>query len=508
MLFRSAPTRAPSPRSPSVPQAVLAAPWVPGRPSPPIAGSSRACSARCRLEERGPPAGSRPGRWPWMTPRAAAASVERDLPTARRSGWPRWAMSLGLAREKLGGRRSARPIWPASGSLLSRAHRGCEGCPGRTARHGQGIHPPVLDIRAATNAHGPAGRSQRAAGAVRADVPVAPPEAIETIAYFCAAELLATRHQAQLGERSRDPGRYPWSRAGAAAVLRRSRRRHRGADPPRAAGLVLSWPAGSRSWTAGWPCEPARRSTTDHRRAAPCARDSIAGIRVGDRRGTALLREGPAARHARNRGHDVAPRWTSPAPWSPRSPRTSPDVAIRGRAGCRPSSPIEDNARRNRAAPRSSVHRSAGFSQYIETRYATPGCWPRGSSGVGYLLKDRVADVCRVHRRPDTGWPRRHRALDPEVVSQLRGASASGTGGPGRGTSRPVLSSPPGSVRVLSLMAEGRSNAAIAAELVVSPGRGREARAGIFAKLVLPPSDGDNGASCRAALPRDLQHGT
>jgi len=128
------------------------------------------------------------------------------------------------------------------------------------------------------------------------------------------------------------------------------------------------------------------------------------------------------------------------------------------------------------------------FSQYIETRYATR-LLAAGASGVGYLLKDRVADVAEFTdalTRVAAGGT----ALDPEVVSQLLGASL-GDRRPGRGTSG-LGSLTTREREVLSLMAEGRSNAAIAAELVVSPGAVEKHVAGIFAKLGLPPSDGDN----------------
>ena len=76
------------------------------------------------------------------------------------------------------------------------------------------------------------------------------------------------------------------------------------------------------------------------------------------------------------------------------------------------------------------------------------------------------------------------------MVSQLLGASLGGRR-PGRGTSG--LGSLTAREReVLSRMAEGRSNAAIAAELVVLPGAVEKHVAGIFGKLGLPPSDGDN----------------
>ncbi|HUY52280.1 MAG TPA: response regulator transcription factor [Streptosporangiaceae bacterium] len=121
------------------------------------------------------------------------------------------------------------------------------------------------------------------------------------------------------------------------------------------------------------------------------------------------------------------------------------------------------------------------FSQYVETRYATR-LLAAGTAGVGYLLKDRVADVAEFAgalARVAAGGT----ALDPEVVSQLLGASRRADG----------LALLTGREReVLALMAEGRSNAAIAAQLVVSPGAVEKHVAGIFGKLGLPPSEGDN----------------
>ncbi len=121
------------------------------------------------------------------------------------------------------------------------------------------------------------------------------------------------------------------------------------------------------------------------------------------------------------------------------------------------------------------------FSQYIETRYATR-LLEGNAAGVGYLLKDRVADVAEFAdalERVGNGGT----ALDPEVVSQLLGASRRSTG-LGSLTARER--------EVLSLMAEGRSNAGIAAGLVVSGGAVEKHVASIFAKLGLPPSEGDN----------------
>jgi DNA-binding NarL/FixJ family response regulator len=121
------------------------------------------------------------------------------------------------------------------------------------------------------------------------------------------------------------------------------------------------------------------------------------------------------------------------------------------------------------------------FSQYVETRYAAQ-LLAGGAAGVGYLLKDRVADVAdfvEALRRVASGGT----ALDPEVVTQLMGAS--------RLTD--TLASLSGRERqVLALMAEGRSNSAIAASLVVSEGAVEKHVANIFAKLELPASSTDH----------------
>ena len=125
------------------------------------------------------------------------------------------------------------------------------------------------------------------------------------------------------------------------------------------------------------------------------------------------------------------------------------------------------------------------FSQYIETRYAADllGAAPGGgAAGVGYLLKDRVANVGEfidALARVATGGT----ALDPEVVSQLIGASRRAIG----------LAALTARERdVLALMAEGRSNGAIAGILVLSERSVEKHVANIFAKLDLAPSDADN----------------
>jgi DNA-binding NarL/FixJ family response regulator len=121
------------------------------------------------------------------------------------------------------------------------------------------------------------------------------------------------------------------------------------------------------------------------------------------------------------------------------------------------------------------------FSQYVETGYLTR-LLAGTAAGVGYLLKDRVADVAEFAdalTRVAAGGT----ALDPEVVRQLLGANPHGPG---------LTSLTPREREVLELMAEGRSNAGIAARLVISGGAVEKHVAGIFGKLGLPPAEGDN----------------
>jgi DNA-binding NarL/FixJ family response regulator len=118
------------------------------------------------------------------------------------------------------------------------------------------------------------------------------------------------------------------------------------------------------------------------------------------------------------------------------------------------------------------------LSQYIEESYALE-LLSENAEGVGYLLKDRVADLDRfvdaVRRVGDGGS-----ALDPEVVSRLLGR---------RRREDPLADISPREKEVLALMAEGRSNHAIATELVVTE-RAVEKHVGrILQKLHIPPND-------------------
>lgn len=117
------------------------------------------------------------------------------------------------------------------------------------------------------------------------------------------------------------------------------------------------------------------------------------------------------------------------------------------------------------------------LSQYVEERYATE-LLSGDTRGVGYLLKDRVADVREfldaLGRVAEGGT-----ALDPEVVAQLLA----------RAKRHPHDELTPREREVLALMAEGMSNAGIASRLVVTEGAVEKHISSIFTKLGLQPTE-------------------
>jgi DNA-binding NarL/FixJ family response regulator len=120
-------------------------------------------------------------------------------------------------------------------------------------------------------------------------------------------------------------------------------------------------------------------------------------------------------------------------------------------------------------------------SQYVEQAYATE-LLADGRGGLGYLLKDRIMDVddfVSAVRRVGEGGA----ALDPEVVAQLLSR---------RRADSPLDALSPRELEVLGLMAEGRSNAAIAEQLVLTVGAVEKHVANILTKLRLRPSSEDH----------------
>jgi DNA-binding NarL/FixJ family response regulator len=121
------------------------------------------------------------------------------------------------------------------------------------------------------------------------------------------------------------------------------------------------------------------------------------------------------------------------------------------------------------------------LSQYVEQLYARE-LLADGTGGIGYLLKDRVlngAQFTDAVRRVARGGT----AMDPEVIARLLDRNASDGA---------LATLSPRERQVLGLMAEGRSNAAIAQRLVITERAIAKHTASIFLRLGLQPSDDDN----------------
>jgi len=191
---------------------------------------------------------------------------------------------------------------------------------------------------------------------------------------------------------------------------------------------------------------------------------------------SAILRDG-LAQLLIDRGHEIAAMVGDAESLGPAVDEHRPDVAV---VDIRMPPSFTDEGLVAAIALRRR-HPEVGvlvFSQWIETRYAAE-LLAGNAAGVGYLLKDRVADVSEfvdaLTRVANGGT-----ALDPEVVSQLMGTSR-------RRDELERLT--PREREVLNLMAQGLSNSAIAAALVVTDRAVEKHVGNIFAKLDLPPSD-------------------
>jgi DNA-binding NarL/FixJ family response regulator len=205
----------------------------------------------------------------------------------------------------------------------------------------------------------------------------------------------------------------------------------------------------------------------------------MAGMRVVIAEDSALLREG-LVRLLEDRGYEVAAAVGDAGSLLAAVAEHHPEVVVTDIR--MPPTHTDEGLRA--AVELRKHHPAIGvlvLSQYIETTYAT-ALLAGNAGGVGYLLKDRVADAAEfadaVDRVAAGGT-----ALDPEVVTKLMRASRQ-IGGLGSLTPRER--------EVLALMAEGRSNAAIAEAMVISSGAVEKHVASIFGRLGLPSSEADN----------------
>jgi DNA-binding NarL/FixJ family response regulator len=192
-----------------------------------------------------------------------------------------------------------------------------------------------------------------------------------------------------------------------------------------------------------------------------------------------LLREG-IARLLRDAGFDVVAQAGDADDLLRKVRAHKPDVAI---VDIRMPPTHTDEGLRAAQIIRAELPNTAVLvlSQYVEQDYAVQ-LLSESAEGVGYLLKDRVADVDRfidaIRRVADGGS-----ALDPEVVSQMLGR---------RRSAGPLTELTPREREVISLMAEGRSNHAIAAELVITDRAVEKHVTGIFSKLNLSSTADDH----------------
>jgi DNA-binding NarL/FixJ family response regulator len=202
-------------------------------------------------------------------------------------------------------------------------------------------------------------------------------------------------------------------------------------------------------------------------------------LRVVIAEDSVLLREG-VARILEDAGFDVVGQSSTADDLLLKVRSYSPDVAI---VDIRMPPSHTDEGLTAAKAIRAG-HANVGvlvLSQYVEPDYAME-LLADDAEGVGYLLKDRVADVgefaSAVRRVADGGS-----ALDPAIVTQLVGR---------RRNDDPVATLTPREREVLELMAEGRSNQAIAARLVVTERAVEKHVTSIFGKLDLPAAPEDH----------------
>jgi DNA-binding NarL/FixJ family response regulator len=202
-------------------------------------------------------------------------------------------------------------------------------------------------------------------------------------------------------------------------------------------------------------------------------------VRVVIAEDLALLRDG-LTRLLRDNGFDVVAAVQDGGALFHAVSRERPDIAI---VDIRLPPTFRDEGVRAALELRDKAPETAILvvSQYVEPTYATE-LLADGRGGIGYLLKDRIMDVAdfldAVRRVAEGGT-----ALDPEVVAALLG---------GRKPDDPLERLTPREREVLGLMAEGRSNAAIAQELVLTVGAVEKHIANIFMKLGLAQSETDH----------------
>src|SRR5258708_3981260 len=243
----------------------------------------------------------------------------------------------------------------------------------------------------------------------------------------------------------------------------------------------MGWPAWPTGYmrpvgSCGSVARPMARPSSRPTFPAHCRTDTIGAVRIVIADDAVLLREG-LVRLLSEHGHEVVAAVGDGPALVAAAATYVPDVCV---VDVRmPPSHTDEGLR---AAVQVRATRPGApvlvLSQYVEVSYADDLLADRRGA-VGYLLKDRVADIADFLEALDrvaAGGT----VLDPEVVAQLLVR---------RRAHDPLEPLTPREREVLALMAEGRSNTAIARQLVLSEGGVEKHVRNIFAKLDLPPDD-------------------
>ncbi len=343
--------------------------------------------------------------------------IERDLHDGTQAQLVALALRLGMAKEKLEDPDADHIDLDRVRELVDEAHRGAKEAITELRDIARGIHPPALDIGLEGALATLASRSA-VPTELTFDVHARPTPAIEAIAYYCVAELLA--NVAQHAQASRATVSCAQQGTWLRLVVRDDGR----------GGAHLSTIGSTSSGLAGLTDRvrtvdgrlnlvfPGRRSHRRHRRP-PLVRLMVGALRVAIAEDSAILRDG-LVQLLVDRGFVITGAVAEPGALRSSIAQNPPDVAV---IDIRMPPTYTDEGLRLALELRAQ-HEGLGillFSQYIETRYAAD-LLADDAAGIGYLLKDRVADVSdfvEALERVAIGGT----ALDPEVVTQLIGAT-------------------------------------------------------------------------------------
>ena len=389
--------------------------------------------------------------------------IERDLHDGAQARLVALSMRLGRAEERLADQ-------PEIAALVREAREDAGAAIGELRDLARGIAPPILADRGLTAAIEALARRSAIGVTIDADPDRRPLPVVETAAYFVVAEALTNvaKHA-----------------GGAAAHVRVTLE----GDDVLVLEIADEGPGGADPAGSGLTGLRSRVEALDGRLVGgqpapagepPCERSCHAG---GDRRGPRAAARGDRRAAARERHRR---RRAGRGRAGPAADRRRPQARRRDRRRAAAADVHRRGAARgDRGAPAPPGLGVLVVSQYVEPVY-TAELLASGEAGVGYLLKERVGEVRAfidaVERVAAGGT-----ALDREVVAELMRARTAG------GASDTALDElTPREREVLELMAEGRSNAAVARALVVSGGAVEKHVRNIFAKLDLPASNDDH----------------